>query len=67
MLNINVTCVLEVDAVGVRAVLRRRDRYVVDFDSVRIIELQMTQWAVHDAYVTDRHVFTCIKPKCLDV
>jgi hypothetical protein len=42
VLNLDVTCVLEVDAVGVRAILRRRDRNVVDFDSIRIIELQMT-------------------------
>lgn len=65
MLNLDISCVLQVNAVGVGAVLRRRNGDIVNFDGAGIVKFQMALWTVYYGDVTNCHIITGIKSQSL--
>lgn len=63
--DVHVPGVLKVNAVGVDAVSRRRNRHVVNLDCDAVVELEVTLWTVLDRYTCDRHVEAPIESQCL--
>lgn len=65
MKDLNILGVLEMDAIGVRAVFGCRDRDVLHLHPFRVVEFQMAQRAVDDSQIKNLNVVALVESQGL--
>lgn len=56
MLDFDISGVLQMNSIGVRASLRRRNRNVIDLDSTRAVKFKVALRAVYDFNIANCHI-----------